>query len=128
GASAPEWCNPLPLPPTETHPPYRQCIVDGIAVAAQKAHAGVPRRILNHGGRGLLAGVATRLRRQSPDETRRCPPIAGEFLAIGGENGGLARVRPRANPDPRCGATPPPRGLACPRLAAPGVRPPARSE
>src|SRR5262249_58154679 len=52
------------LAPHETRPPYRQCIVDGIAVAAQKAHAGVPRRILNHGGRGLLAGVATRLRRQ----------------------------------------------------------------
>ncbi len=81
------------LDPHEARPPHRQCIVDGIAMAAEKAHAGVARRILNRGGRSLLAGVAPWLRRQPSDETRGCPPIAGERLAVGGKIGSLARFR-----------------------------------
>ena len=49
------------LDPHEARPPHRQCIVDGVDVAAQKAHAGVPRRVLNRVRRGVLAGVTPRL-------------------------------------------------------------------
>jgi len=49
------------LDPHEARPPHRQCIVDGVGVAAQKAHADVPRRVLNRLRRGVLACIAPRL-------------------------------------------------------------------
>src|SRR5262252_3855552 len=49
------------LDPHEARPPHRQSIVDGVDVAAQKAHAGVSRRFLNRVRRSVLACVAPRL-------------------------------------------------------------------
>src|SRR5262249_56592778 len=93
-------------------------------MAAEKAHAGVPRRILNRGGCGLFAFVAPRLRRQSSDETRRCPPIARELLAIGGKIGGLAPFRLQPGLDLTRGGTPPPHAVSPPRLPRGSRRPP----
>src|SRR5262249_18960459 len=87
----------------EARAPHRQRVVDGIAVAPEKAHARLARALGNDRRRGLLALIAARLRRKLPEEPRRLLPIVGEFPPIGGKVGGLARfgLQPLANPPAR---------------------------
>src|SRR5262245_20241790 len=84
----------------EARAPHRQRVVDGIAMAPEKALARLARALSNDRRRGLLALVAAGLRRELPYEARRLLPIVGEFPSIGGKIGGLARLglQPFANP------------------------------
>src|SRR5262249_58657326 len=93
----------------EARAPHRQRVVDGIAVAPEKAHARLARTLGNDRRRGLLALIAARLRRELPEEPRRLLPIAGEFPPIGGEKRGLPPVAlpPPAHPPAPEGPPPP---------------------
>src|SRR5262249_60799841 len=78
----------------ETRAAFGYGVVDGLCMTLQKTAPGVPRLFLNEARRGLLAPIAPRLLRHPPPQARPWLAVVGGFLAIGGKNSRLARVRP----------------------------------